>query len=133
MLDGQTGRQAEGKDTESGGRESQRETDKETEEDKQFKEQRDAHVHISAQMHTDTDIHIKTHMEAIKQPTSLVPSALCRGRVAQLFPHHRASAVPAQPEPSVDNCSAPYPQLRPYNGLTSPSRNIPTLSARTHK
>lgn len=90
-------------------------------------EQRDAHVHISAQMHTDTDIHIKTHTEAIKQPTSLVPSALCRGRVAQLFPHHSASAVPARPEPSVDNCSAKLPVAAPVSAAQTPRASNFTL------
>lgn len=83
-----------------------------------------APVYISAQMHTDTDIHIKTHTEAIKQPTSLVPLALCRGRAAQLFPHHSASPRAV---------TAPYPQLRPCECLSSSSHYIAMLSSQKHK
>lgn len=57
-------------------------------------------------------------MEAIKQQTGKVPLALCRVQVAQLFPRHRAFAVPAHPQHSEESRSEP-------NHLTSTAHTRP--------
>lgn len=104
--DGRTHRQRNNekkKKTQWGRRERQYETGTETEEDTQFGEtKRRPRAYFCTNAHRYS---YKTHTGAIKQPSSLAPATLCRGRAARLFPHHSAS-VESSVESSVDHSSA---------------------------